>query len=254
MTVNQENQVVVVTGAGKGIGRALVELLLHRRNRVLAVSRTQADLEELSRGSDRDSLVTCCADVRDTNKMETALSDCVQRWGRLDGLVNNAGIRQRLKFLDIDDVSWNDVIETNLSACFRWMRAVTPQMLKQGSGAIVNVASIVGERGFSQLSGYAAAKAGLVGLTQSYAVEFAEAGIRANVVCPGFAESSYATGFKSRRPELHDWTVTQIPMARWGTCEEVAEVIAFLVEPRSSYVTGAKLACDGGWLAGTASP
>jgi NAD(P)-dependent dehydrogenase (short-subunit alcohol dehydrogenase family) len=129
------------------------------------------------------------------------------------------------------------------------MQIFLPYMISQRGGSIVNIASIVGERGFAQLGGYAASKSGMIGLTRSVAAEFARDNVRVNAICPGFAETSYTEAFKSNRPALYQTTVDRTPMGRWGSAEEIAHSIAYLLSDLSTYVTGSVMAVDGGWMA-----
>jgi NAD(P)-dependent dehydrogenase (short-subunit alcohol dehydrogenase family) len=245
-----EDKTVVVTGAGKGIGRACVAHFLGCGANVAALTRSEADVESLEQEFTGRSLAILCGDVTRRADLERLRDRALERFGAVHGLVNNAGIRQRKDFMALTRADFDAVIDNNLASCFESMQVFIPPMMANGGGSIVNVASIVGPRGFAQLSGYAAAKAGLIGLSKSVAVELAGSGIRVNVIAPGFVETSYADSFRTNRPELYDWTLARTPMNRWGRSEEIASCAAFLLSDLSSYVTGAVHAVDGGWLAG----
>jgi NAD(P)-dependent dehydrogenase (short-subunit alcohol dehydrogenase family) len=241
---------VVVTGAGKGIGRACVEHFLACGAHVVALTRSEVDVAALEREHAGRPFAVLCGDVTRRSDLEGLRDRAIQRFGAIHGLVNNAGIRQRKDFMALTRADFDAVIGNNLTSCFEAMQVFIPPMIDNGGGSIVNIASIVGPRGFAQLAGYAAAKAGLIGLSKSVAVELAGSGIRVNVIAPGFVETSYVDAFRTNRPELYDWTLERTPMKRWGRSDEVAACAAYLLSDLSSYVTGAVHAVDGGWLAG----
>ena len=139
-------------------------------------------------------------------------------------------------------------IDNNLKSVFK-LSQLFSNILINNKGSIVNISSIVGPRGFSGLSGYSMTKSGIIGLTKSLAVEFANRGIRVNSICPGFVKSSYSQNFKSKNPKLYKYTIQRTPLARWGNCDEVANLILFLLSNESSYITGNEIYIDGGWTA-----
>jgi len=165
---------------------------------------------------------------------------------KIDGLVNNAGIRQREKFDNIKVNQLNDIVNTNLKSVFR-LSQLFSSILNKKASSIVNISSIVGPRGFKNLSGYAMTKSGVIGLSKSLAVELAEKKIRVNTICPGFIKTSYAEKFKKNLPRIYKYTIERTPMKRWGTSAEVADLIMFLLSNNSSYITGNVFYIDGGW-------
>ncbi len=169
-----------------------------------------------------------------------------KKLNQIDGLVNNAGIRQRKNFLDINNKDFDEVINNNLKSVFRLSQLFSTIIKKKG-GSIINISSIVGPRGFENLSGYAMSKSGINGLTKSLALELAKKKIRVNSICPGFIKSSYASNFKKNQKKLYGYTLSRTPLNRWGTCEEVANLILFILSEESSYMTGNELYIDGGW-------
>ena len=165
---------------------------------------------------------------------------------KVNGIVNNAGVRQREKFLNIDNKKLNHIIDSNLKSVFK-ISQLFSQIMSKKTASIVNISSIVGPRGFSDLSGYAMTKSGVIGLSKSLAVELASKNIRVNTICPGFIKTSYANRFKNKLPKIYKYTLQRTPMKRWGSSEEVANLIMFLLSEESSYITGNVAYVDGGW-------
>ncbi len=163
--------------------------------------------------------------------------------GFYDGLINNAGITKDGLLMRMDDADWSAVIDTNLTGAFRWIRAASRGMLKARAGRIVNIGSVVGLVGNAGQANYAAAKAGLIGLTQSVAREFASRGVTCNCVCPGFFDTDMTSVLKE---DLKSKVLTGIPLGRFGKPEEVAGLVSFLCGPDAGYVTGQAWAIDGG--------
>ena len=170
-------------------------------------------------------------------------------YGGIDIIVNNAGIRQRKEFNNISKPELLNILNTNFISVFVNMQLFSKYLIKKKiSGSIVNIGSIVGKNGFSELSGYASTKSALTGLNKSFAVEMAKHNIRSNIVSPGFIETSYAKNFKKNK-KLYNWTISRIPQKRWGKASEVCNLICFLLSEKSSYITGSEYNIDGGWLA-----
>ncbi|PIQ82339.1 MAG: hypothetical protein COV76_04225 [Candidatus Omnitrophica bacterium CG11_big_fil_rev_8_21_14_0_20_64_10] len=243
-------QICLVTGAGKGIGRTAALELLRCGARVAAVSRTAADLRSLEREAEAgERLLTLRADLARPGTPARIVARTVRRFGGLDVLVNNAGIRFRKAALKISDAEWNRVIQNNLTAPFACAREAAAVMIRSRKGGrIVNVSSIIGTIGLPELAAYGAAKGGLVGMTRSLATEWAPNGIRVNAVAPGFCETSYAPAFRKKRA-LYRMTLDRTPMGRWGKASEAADAILFLASDAVSYLTGQVLHVDGGWCA-----
>jgi 3-oxoacyl-[acyl-carrier protein] reductase len=237
-------KIAVVTGASRGIGRAIALTLAARGAHVVAAARgdNAADtvaLIEQSGGRSEQATV----DVTDHESLEALVSGTVTRHGRIDILVNNAGIARDQLLLRMKRADWDDVLATNLTAAFTAVQAVLKPMLKQRSGRIISVSSVVGQAGNAGQSNYAASKAGLIGFSKAVAREVASRGITVNVVAPGLVATDMTTAITARAQE--DW-VTQIPLGRIGTPEDVAAAVCFLASDEASYITGQVLAVNGG--------
>ena len=239
-------KVALVTGAARGIGLATAKLFLAEGWRVALL-----DIEgELLRGAvavlgkPDDALALTC-DVSDAAAVSAAMATVIARFGRLDALVNNAGIAVFKPLLETTDAEWSRVLAVNLSGPFICCKAAAPLMREQGGGAIVNIASISGLRASTLRVAYGTSKAALIHLTKQLAVELASLGIRVNAVAPGPVDTAMAKAVHSKeiRADYHD----AIPLNRYGLEEELAEAIVFLCGSRASYITGQVLAVDGGF-------
>ena len=189
--------------------------------------------------------------------VDLSSEDSIVRWsknildafGKIDVLVNNAGMRFRKEFLDISIDELDLVLGVNLKSVFAFCQAVLPHMVKEHKGKIINMSSIAGTLGFSDLSGYVMSKAAIIGLTKSLAIEFSEKNIQVNALAPGFCKTSYFDNFQKNK-KLYDFTLSRTPAGRWGESKEIADVCVFLASSMSNYMTGEVLKVDGGWSAG----
>ena len=238
--------VALVTGAARGIGLATARRFLAEGWRVALL-----DIEgELLKGAvagiaDPGNTLALTCDVSDAACVAAAIDAIGKRFGRLDALVNNAGIAVFTPIMETSDADWSRVMEVNLTGPFLCTKAAVPVMREQGGGAIVNITSISGLRASTLRSAYGTSKAGLAHLTKQLAVELAAVGIRVNAVAPGPVETAMARAVHSPeiRADYHD----AIPLNRYGLEEELAEAIFFLCSGRASYITGQILAVDGGF-------
>lgn len=243
-------KVCVITGAGKGIGRDTALVFARHGARLALASRTEEDLQILEDelGLPPEDVLILTGDVSDPAFVERMTQDVVTHFGRIDVLINNAGMRFRKAFLEITLEEWNRVQQVNAGSVFLLCQAAGRVMLAQGSGKIVNMASVVGTLGLPELVGYAASKGAIISLTKALALEWAEAGINVNAIAPGFCETSYTEAFK-KKEALYQFTLDRTPMKRWGSGEEVANACLYLASSLSDYVTGEILNVDGGWSA-----
>ena len=237
---------ILITGVGKGIGFELVKQCLESGSYVYGLTRSKNDLKKFKKFKNCKIFI---GDVVNKNSINKILNQSIKDKKFISGFVNNAGIRQRKEFNNISKTELLNVLNTNFISVFVNMQLFSKYLIKtKMSGSIVNIGSIVGKNGFSELSWYASSKAALGGLNKSFAVEMAKHKIRSNIVSPGFIETSYAKNFKKNK-KLYKWTISRIPQKRWGKASEVCNLICFLLSEKSSYITGSEYNIDGGWLA-----
>jgi NAD(P)-dependent dehydrogenase (short-subunit alcohol dehydrogenase family) len=240
------SKVALVTGAARGIGLATARRFLAEGWRV-ALLDIEAELLKTAVAAlnDAGNTLALHCDVSDAKGVAAAIGTVGQRFGRLDALVNNAGIAVFAPIMETSDADWRRIMEVNLTGPFLCTKAAAPLMREHGGGAIVNITSISAVRASTLRSAYGTSKAGLAHLTKQLAVELASLGIRVNAVAPGPVETAMAKAVHTPeiRADYHD----AIPLNRYGLEEELAEAIFFLCSDRSSYITGQILAVDGGF-------
>lgn len=240
------NKVALVTGGSRGIGRAIAQEFARRGAQVVLsyAGNEAAAIETVKAIVDAGGKAKAMRfDVADSEACSQAIEDVVKEFGRIDVLVNNAGVAIDGLLMRFKDADWDKTLDTNLKGAFMLMRAVSRPMMKQKAGAIVNVSSIVGEMGNGGQAAYSASKAGLIGLTKSVARELASRNIRVNAVTPGFITTDMTAALS---PELKEKMSAAIPLSRIGNAEEVAAAVAFLASDAASYITGEILKVNGG--------
>jgi 3-oxoacyl-[acyl-carrier protein] reductase len=244
-----ENQIAVVTGAGRGIGRAIALKLAAQGADIAAVDLktefVQETTDEVRKLGRRAWAVA--ANVAEAASVEAAAEQILKETGRVDILVNNAGITKDGLLMRMSEADWDAVLDINLKGTFLFTRAFSRALLKQKSGRIVNIASVIGLIGNAGQCNYAASKAGVIGLTKSCAREFASRGITVNAIAPGFIQTAMTDKLSQ---EQKDAITQQIPLASLGRPEDVAEAALFFASPAARYITGQVLAVDGGMVMG----
>ena len=237
-------QVALVTGASRGIGAAIAAELALRGVKVVGTATTSEGAQKIS-----DALAAHCGcrgaalDVNDLAAAEALVESIIQEHGGLQILVNNAGITRDMLALRLKDDDWDAVLDTNLKAVFRMSRAVMRSMMKQRYGRIVSITSVVGSSGNAGQANYAAAKAGVAGMTRALARELGSRGITVNCVAPGFIETDMTHGLAAEQQKA---LLTQIPLGHLGQPADIAHAVAWLASPQASYVTGQEIHVNGG--------
>ncbi len=237
-------KVAIVTGASRGIGRGVAVMLASRGAHVVAAARgehaasTVAEIEAAGKKAERSTL-----EVTDGASIEAMITGVLGRHGRIDILVNNAGITRDQLMLRMKRDDWDEVIATNLTPAFVLVQAALKPMLKQRSGRIINISSVVGQTGNAGQANYAASKAGLIGFSKALARELASRNITVNVVAPGLIDTDMTKAITDKAQV--DWAA-QIPLGRLGTTADVAAAVCFLASDEASYITGQVLAVNGG--------
>ena len=243
-----KDKVCIVTGAGKGFGKEIAKEFYAQGAKLALITRSKEDIDNLMLKFNSGRVLSFCGDVSDRDTVSQFISQTINKFGVIDVLVNNAGMRFRKEFLDISNDELDQVLDVNLKSMVFLCQKVLPYMIKNNSGKIINMSSIAGTLGFANLSGYVISKAAIIGLTKSLAVEFADRNIQINALAPGFCKTSYFENFQENK-ELYDFTLSRTPMNRWGDSKEIADVCVFLASDMSNYMTGEVLKVDGGWSA-----
>ncbi|MHA3366670.1 3-oxoacyl-ACP reductase FabG [Yersinia enterocolitica] len=237
-----EGKIALVTGASRGIGRAIAELLAERGARVIGTATSEKGAEAISAylGDQGKGLML---NVVDPASIESVLATIRAEFGEVDILVNNAGITRDNLLMRMKDEEWQDIIDTDLTSVFRLSKAVMRAMMKKRFGRIITIGSVVGTMGNAGQVNYAAAKAGLIGFSKSLAREVASRGITVNVVAPGFIETDMT---KALTDDQRAGILAQVPANRLGQPKEIASAVAFLASDEASYISGETLHVNGG--------
>lgn len=240
--MNLEGKIALVTGASRGIGRAIAEQLVSRGATVIGTATSENGATAIGDylGENGKGLAL---NVTDAESIAAVLKTINDEFGAIDILVNNAGITRDNLLMRMKDDEWMDILDTNLTSIFRLSKAVLRGMMKKRNGRIINVGSVVGTMGNAGQTNYAAAKAGVIGFTKSMAREVASRGITVNTVAPGFIETDMT---KALNDEQRAATLSSVPAGRLGDPKEIAAAVVFLASPEAAYITGETLHVNGG--------
>ncbi|MCK9524678.1 MAG: 3-oxoacyl-[acyl-carrier-protein] reductase [Limnochordia bacterium] len=237
--MNMLGKIALITGATRGIGKAIALKLKAEGATVVVTGRD----EELLAAWEREGALAKAADVTNVEQVEALVAEIVKRLGRIDVVVNNAGVTQDGLLMRMRDDDWQKVIDTNLTGVFNVCRSAIRPMLKQRQGSIVNISSVIGVTGNAGQTNYAASKAGVIGFSKALAKEVASRNILVNVVAPGYIDTDMTGALTA---EQRDRILRLIPLGRTGQGEDVASLVHFLVSEQNQYITGQTIHCDGG--------
>ncbi len=239
-----KGQIALVTGASRGIGRAIAVALAQRGLKVIGTATSESGAQAISEGlSAHEGCKGIVLNVTDAAGVDAAVDAIIKEHGALHVLVNNAGITRDMLAMRLKDEDWDAVLDTNLKAVFRMSRAVMRPMMKQRHGRIISITSVVGAAGNPGQANYAAAKAGVAGMTRALARELGSRGVTVNCVAPGFIDTDMT---RALTEEQQSTLKSQIPLGRLGQPEDIAEAVAFLASPQAGYITGVELHVNGG--------
>jgi 3-oxoacyl-[acyl-carrier protein] reductase len=243
-----ENQVAIVTGAGRGIGHAIAVRLANEGARVASVSRSESNAQRTAdeiNATRSDAAKAYAVDVADHAAVQATGARILADFGRVDILINNAGVTRDGLSMRMSIEDWDTVIDTNLRGAFSFAQAVMRSMIKQRSGRIINISSIAGLTGNAGQANYAASKAGLIGLTKTLARELASRGITVNAVAPGFIMTDMTDILSD---QIKEAILPRIPLGKFGESADIAAAVAFLAAPEAKFITGQVLTVDGGMV------
>ena len=240
--MNLSGKIALVTGASRGIGRAIAEKLVACGATVIGTATTEKGAEAISQYLDQNGK-GLALNVTDEASIESVISTVKAEFGDIDILINNAGITRDNLLMRMKEDEWQDILDTNLTSVFRLSKALMRTMMKKRYGRIITIGSVVGTMGNAGQANYSAAKAGLIGFSKSLAREVASRGITVNVVAPGFIETDMTAALTDEQKAL---TLAQVPVGRLGQPTEIANAVAFLASDEASYITGETLHVNGG--------
>ena len=242
-----EDKIALVTGAGAGIGRAIAETFAREGAQVVVADRDGEAAREVADAivKSNGSALAETVDVTDTEQVKALMGRLAEKFGRLDVLVNNAGVGERSDFRHLDDAAWDKVWKTNVDGTVRCAREAFDLLKASGKASIINLSSVMATKHTRQMSVYSATKGAVSALSRSLAVEYAPYGIRVNALCPGYVETALI-GRYMQKPMIAKALLTQTPLRRFGTPQDIANAALFLASDEAAYITGAGLHVDGG--------
>ena len=248
-----DNKNILISGVGKGIGKDLFYKSVEISNFTIGVVRNYNDFKSINlvmKKKNKKNYKIFFGDIKNKILIKKIIFFLNKNNILINGLINNSGERLRKKFLDYKDKDIRDIFENNFFCHFYLMQELIRYFRKNKKGffSIVNIGSIVGVNGFSELSGYASTKSALEALTKCLATEFGNEKIKVNIIQPGFIKTSYYEKFKKNKKKLYNWTLSRIPQKKWGDPEDVTNLAMFLISDKSNYINGQSIVCDGGWI------
>lgn len=247
MSEKTDSKIALVTGAGRGIGKSIALRLAGKGHHVVCVSRSEDSCGAVADtiNAEGGSAEAVALDVADKAAVKAACEQMLEKHGTIDILVNNAGITRDGLLFRMSDEDWDDVIATNLSSCFSFIKHLARPMTHKRWGRIINMSSVIGQTGNAGQANYAAAKAGMLGLTKSLAKEFAARNVTVNAVAPGFIATDMTADLNEKQQES---IVGIIPMKRMGEVSDIAATTEFLTSEEAGYITGQVFTVDGGMV------
>ena len=244
---NLENKIAIVTGASMGIGKTISVSLAKQKAHVICLSRNEDRLRsvvaEIEQGNGNATFELC--NVSDLSSVESCIKSIIEKYGKIDFLINNAGITKDSLLLRMSEEKWDSVINTNLKGAFNTIKTVSKYMIKNKSGKIINITSVVGLTGNAGQTNYAASKAGLIGLTKSAAKEMASRNISVNCIAPGYISTDMTDNLSEK---VKEELIKRIPLGRIGNPEDIAHTVLFLCANETKYITGQTITVDGGMV------
>lgn len=241
--MNLENEVVLVTGASRGIGKAIAQTLAAAGATVVGTATSEGGAEKITEYLSAKGGKGMCLNVADDASIKDVIKAIKDEFGAISILVNNAGITRDNLLMMMKDDQWNDIIQTNLTSIFKLSKAVVRPMMKARKGRIINIASVVGLTGNAGQTNYSAAKAGILGFSKSLAREIGSRGITVNTVAPGFIDTDMT---RELPEEQRETLISQIPLNKLGDPQDIANAVAFLASPEAAYITGETINVNGG--------
>tara|TARA_B100000614_G_scaffold229368_1_gene221721 strand:+ start:12471 stop:13226 length:756 start_codon:yes stop_codon:yes gene_type:complete len=240
---NLENKVAIITGASKGIGKSISKKLSEYGCKIAMIGRNKMDLDIAKREIKSKQVMIFKCDVLDKKEFKNVTQKIFEKWGKIDILINNAGINRDKLLLRLSDEDWDDVININLKGIFNTTQIVSRYMLKNRYGKIINISSVIGQIGNSGQCNYAASKAGIDGMTRALAVEFGSKNINVNAIAPGFIKTQMTKKLDEKNQKQ---MLDNIPLNKLGSANDIANLACYLSSELSNYITGQIINVDGG--------
>jgi len=245
MSSNSQNKIAIVTGGGSGIGLAIATKFVEEKFTTIIVGRDQQKLDAAKQNLGELCVPFSC-DLTDLGSLPKLVEDIIGKYGKIDVLVNNAGINMKKEFTDVTDEDFQRILMTNVTSVFALSREVVKHMLQKGAGSIINISSMASQYGIPKVIAYTASKAAIEGMTKAMAVELSPKGIRVNCIAPGFIATDMSAKALNNDPERKQKVMSRTPMGYMGDPSDIANAAVYLANGEAKYVTGVVLPVDGG--------